>query len=395
MSHDVPDRRERAAWLRLAFTPGLGPVAAGRLLSVFGLPEHVFDASESALREWVPAAVARALKAGERVDDARAQAVQRGLQWLDACDHHHLLTLADADYPVRLLDLHDPPALLFLAGRRDALSRPMIAIIGARHGTAFGCARAQAFAQTLGEAGWTIVSGLALGIDGAAHQGALDAPAATVALMGTGPDRIYPASHRRLAAQIVEHGALVTELAPGEPPLQHHFPRRNRLIAALASGVLVIEAARQSGSLITARVAADLGREVFAIPGSIDSPLARGCHELIRQGAKLVESAQDVLEELRSPAGPLAAPPAGEQAPASAVLPMAGTPGPGDPSSVALGSSESKVRQALGWDPVDLDTLAERTGMQPGALLAALAGLELDGLVDRPDSGRWRRVDRA
>lgn len=388
---------ELAAWLRLAFTRGLSLSAQRALLTRYGLPDAVFAAPYAELAAALGAPLAAALLEPPRPDTDREQAVQVSLAWAQA-PGHRLLTLACPEYPSRLLDLHDPPPLLWVDGDPAALSRPMLAVIGARHGTPAGLDRARAFAAALGEAGWTIVSGLAAGIDAAAHDGALTTAAGTVALVGTGPDLVYPARHRSLAARIRGAGALATELPPGTPPLAHHFPRRNRLIAALAHGVLVVEAARQSGSLITARQAAELGREVFAMPGSIDSPLAKGCHDLIRQGAKLVESAQDVLEELRDALRPSAGRRPG---PAKARRGQADDGGADDGRADDGGADDvppdtghrRAVLTALGWDPADLDQLAQRTGLPPAALLATLAELDLDGRVRRAGGGRWQRRD--
>ncbi len=393
---------ELAAWLRLASTPGLGPAALRQLLAWYGLPEAVFDApyAELAARLGPKAAAALLDRAGAA--DPREQRVQAGLAWA-RLPGHRLLTLADTAYPARLLDLHDPPTLLWVDGDPTALSRPMLAVIGARHGTPAGQAHAHDFSVALGDAGWTIVSGLAAGIDAAAHDGALATTAGTVALIGTGPDIVYPARHRPLAARIRAHGALATELPPGTPPLAHHFPRRNRLIAALAHGVLVVEAARQSGSLITARQAAELGREVFAMPGSIDSPLAKGCHALIRQGAKLVESAQDVLEEVRRPGSAdavRAAPAVGGACAAAARADVpadvpAGGAGPDGDDAAGAGLAgddpRRRVLAALGWDPADLDRLVERTGLPVATLLATLAGLVLDDRIQQVGADRWQR----
>jgi len=289
-------------------------------------------------------------------------------QWLQGGPERSVLALGDTAYPPRLLQTADPPLLLYVQGRVALLAQPAVAIVGSRHPTAQGVDNARAFGRALGELGYVVVSGLALGIDGAAHEGALDAPAGTVAVVGTGPDRVYPAKHRDLARRIAENGVLVSEYAPGMPALAENFPQRNRIIAGLSLGTLVVEAALPSGSLITARLASEAGREVYAIPGSIHSPQSKGCHWLIKQGAKLVESAQDIVEELRA-----------QQLPAQASLPLA-DPAPADP-----------LLDALGNDPVTLDALMARTGASAAELTVRLLELELDGSVARLPGGLYQQ----
>ncbi len=288
---------ELYAWVRLTLEPGVGPVTARHLLVAFGLPQDIFGASPAALMKVVPQKLALQL-AGGVADEIDAQ-IRRTLDWL-ARPGHHILTLADELYPAALLDTVDPPSLLYVDGDPQALSQPAIAIVGSRSATPGGTDNAFAFSRYLADTGWCIVSGLAQGIDAAAHEGALASQGTTptLAIMGTGINKVYPASHKALAYRIRERGALVSELPLDTPAVMHQFPRRNRIVAGLARGVLVVEAAIRSGSLITARLAAESGREVFAIPGSIHSPLSRGCHALIRQGAKLVETADDIQEEL-------------------------------------------------------------------------------------------------
>jgi DNA processing protein len=285
-----------------------------------------------------------------------------------------LLTLADPEYPQALLTTADPPVVLFAVGRLELLNRPAVAIVGSRNATQQGVANAEGFAAAFARAGVTVVSGLALGIDAAAHRGALaaDSDASTIAVVGTGLDVIYPSSHRALTHEIRARGVVVSELPLRTPAIAHNFPRRNRLIAGLARGVLVVEAALRSGSLITARLAAEAGREVFAIPGSIHSPLARGCHRLIRDGAKLVESAQDVLEELGVRGAQAAAAPAQS---------------PREPDG-----AEGALLALMGHDPVDLDTLAQRSGRTPGELSAALLELELAQHIERLPGNRYQRL---
>lgn len=373
---------ERRAWLRLALTPGLGAEATRRLLGRFGLPTALFSgaASHAALVETVGRAGADALSGPPEPE--LAGALQRTEDWIAGAPRRSLVTLADPDYPRSLLQLADAPALLYAEGDRGLLQRPALAIVGSRHATRQGEQNARAFALELGRAGWCIVSGLAAGIDAAAHRGALAAGSGTVALLGTGPDTVYPAANRPLAASIAQEGLLLTEYAVGTAPLARNFPRRNRLIAALARGVLVVEAALRSGSLITARLAAEMGRDVFAIPGSIHAPLARGCHRLIRDGAALVESAQDVLDQL----GPATAASAGR-----AAQPPRDEPGRGAP--VPLPAGAAPLLAALGHDPADIDTLVLRTGMDAGMVCAGLLELELARRVERLAGNRYQRIE--
>lgn len=286
------------AWLRLMQTPGVGDITARKLLTSFGLPEHIFDVSYSALIKVVPDNVARALTVP--LTAQQEQSLEEALLWHQT-PGNHIMTLADAAYPQRLLEIADPPCLLYAKGHIELLQKPAFAIVGSRHATAEGLQNATQFAAVLSQAGLTIVSGLAQGIDGAAHLGALQGQGSTIAVMGTGANLVYPAVHHALAHQIAERGCLVTEYPLGVSAQAGNFPRRNRLISGLSQGVLVAEAAVASGTLITARMALEQSRDVFAIPGSIHSPLSKGCHRLIKQGAKLVESAQDILEELHIP----------------------------------------------------------------------------------------------
>ncbi len=358
----MPADAEFAAWLRLLETPGLGRDGARRLLAAFGSPQAVFDARPAAWRELVGPALATALASEP---PAYAERLAAARQWLDGGANRGVVTLGDADYPPLLLQTADPPLLLYVQGRAALLAAPSLAVVGSRNPTAQGADNARAFARQLGLDGLAVVSGLALGIDGAAHEGALTAPAGTVAVVGTGLDRVYPARHRDLAHRIGATGALVSEYAPGTPALPPNFPQRNRIIAGLSLGTLVVEAALRSGSLITARLAAEAGREVFAVPGSIHSPQSKGCHALIKQGAKLVESAADIVEELRGhrPAGPM--------------------PGPAPAPHPLL--------DALGDDPVTLDALLARTGLPTPELSAQLLELELDGRVARLPGGLYQR----
>ena len=358
---------EFAAWLRLLETPGVGRGTARRLLAACGSPEAVFSSPQAVLRELVGPHLAKAL---DTLPPDYAERLQAARDWLAGGADRQLLTLGEAAFPPALLQTADPPLLLYVQGDAGWLARPSVAVVGSRRPTPQGTENARSFAAALGTQGWVVVSGLALGVDGAAHEGALDAGAATVAVVGTGLDRVYPARHRKLAHRIAAQGVLVSEFAPGTPPLPENFPMRNRIIAGLSQGTLVVEAALQSGSLITARLASECGREVFAIPGSIHSPQSQGCHLLIKQGAKLVETAQDVTEELRGGPG------------TQATLALdAGAPEPADP-----------LLEALGHEPVTLDALMARTGWSAPELSVRLMTLELEGQVARLPGGLYQRL---
>jgi DNA processing protein len=351
---------EIEAWLRLGLTPGLGPVAFRKLLAEFGSPEAAVAASGAALARLVGQATSSAIRS-----DAQDSAVAESLRWLERSGNR-LLTLADAAYPRRLLEIADPPPLLFATGKLSLLEHDALAVVGSRNATPQGAANADAFARELANAGFTIVSGLALGIDAAAHRGGLSGSGSSIAVVGTGLDIVYPARNRDLAREIAERGLLLSEFALGTSPLAANFPRRNRLISGLSRGVLVVEAALKSGSLITARYALEQGREVFAVPGSIHSTLSKGCHLLIRQGAKLVESAQDILEELGGKAISAAAP--------------------------AQPARNSELLIAMGYDPVDLDTICARSGLTADSASAMLLTLELEGIISRLPGGKFQRI---
>ena len=386
------DHDELGAWLRLTLTPGIGNGAARRLLARFGLPQAIFQQTEAALQLCVPAAQAKALR---EIPQGWEALWQTTAQWLaNAAPQgpaRAIVSLGDLRYPQALLDTEDPPLLLYLMGPASLLqhqpfpSDRCLAVVGSRNPTAQGAENARLFARALCGAGLTIVSGLALGVDAAAHEGALEAAtsagtmAATIAVVGTGLDRVYPRKNLDLAHRIAAHGLIVSEYPLGTPPLPANFPKRNRIISGLSQGTLVVEAALASGSLITARMAAEQGREVFAIPGSIHAPQSRGCHALIRQGAKLVESAQDVLEELKIPATTVPG------------LPHEGVNAPG---AAASDETEDPVLAALGYDPMGLDALIARTGMDASTLQVALLELELDGRIARLPGGLFQRVGR-
>jgi len=363
----MPDR-ELEAWLRLTLTPGLGGQGLRKLLGAFGLPSQVLAAGRTALAREAGDALAGRILAAEG-----AAAVAAALAWA-AAPGHSILTLADAAYPQQLLEIPDPPALLYVIGEPALLARRGLAIVGSRNATAQGVANAERFARAFSDAGLTIASGLALGIDAAAHRGALGGAGSTVAVLGCGVDVVYPQRNAELYRAIAGRGALVAEMPLGAPPAAANFPRRNRLISGLARGVLVIEAALQSGSLITARLAAEQGRDVFALPGSIHSPLAKGCHLLIKQGAKLVESAQDVLDEFATVAG--------DGARASAPAPTAS----------AAAEKEHVLLAHLGYDPCNVDTLCQRSGLTPETVSAMLVALELDGRVAALPGGQFQRI---
>eukprot|EP01030_Chromulinospumella_sphaerica_P000651 gene651-643_t len=386
------DHDELGAWLRLTLTPGIGNGAARRLLARFGLPQSIFQQTEAALQLCVPAAQAEALR---EIPQGWEALWQTTAQWLaNAAPQgpaRAIVSLGDLRYPQALLDTEDPPLLLYLMGPAVLLehqpfpSDRCLAVVGSRNPTAQGAENARLFARALCGAGLTIVSGLALGVDAAAHEGALEAAtsagsiAATIAVVGTGLDRVYPRKNLDLAHRIAAHGLIVSEYPLGTPPLPGNFPKRNRIISGLSQGTLVVEAALASGSLITARMAAEQGREVFAIPGSIHAPQSRGCHALIRQGAKLVESAQDVLEELKIPATTVPG------------LPHEGVNAPG---AAASDETEDPLLAALGYDPMGLDALIARTGMDASTLQVALLELELDGRIARLPGGLFQRVGR-
>ena len=365
---------ELRAWLALIRAPGIGPATGARLLQRFGSPQALFDAGPA---QWVAAGLERRLHGGLlEPDHARLDA---DLAWFAATPQRHLLTREDARYPAALREIAQAPLALFCQGDPDLLALPQLAIVGARSASAQGRENARAFAEELARRGLVVTSGLALGIDGAAHQGALDAGGYTIAICATGLDRVYPARHRALAHRITEQGLLVSEFPPDTPALAEHFPRRNRIISGLALGVLVVEAARESGSLITARLAAEQGREVFAIPGSIHNPMTRGCHALIRQGAKLVEQADDILEEL---------------APRIGAALRDAQPRPGSPTAAAVDPLQQRVLEALGDARLGFDDLMQRTALEAEPFHAALLALELRGEVEAT-AGRYTRVHRA
>lgn len=384
------DTEDLCAWLRLTHTDGVGPETARRLLACFGSAPAVFGQTESALRHVASERQAAALMQSPPDLSARLAQTQH---WLDRSATHHVWVLGDPGYPRALLDLPDPPLMLYAQGSGAASlgpsadTKPGLAIVGSRNPTHQGEQTARQMAHALACAGLCVVSGLALGIDGAAHQGALDAHTIvdgglTIAVVGTGLDRVYPRQHQALAQRIAQRGVLLSECPLGTPPLAANFPRRNRLIAALGLGTLVVEAALHSGSLITAQLALDLGREVLAVPGSIHAPQSRGCHALIRQGAKLVETAHDVLEELHLP----------HRAHGSINASLATSSAQTLPLSLAVNGETSSVLTHMGFDPVGLDALQARTGLDTPVLQTELLTLELGGHIGRLPGGLFQRL---
>lgn len=368
---------EQYAWIRLALEPNLSPSLARLLLATFGLPHQIYDQSISSLSRYIPTPLAVQLHTS--ATDSLEQQIQLTLSWAQQTNHH-LLCLADERYPSTLLTLHDPPLVLYAKGQLNQLQQPALAIVGSRSSTASGNENAYHFSRYLAEQGWCIVSGLATGIDAAAHQGALAAqrPNSTIAVIGTGIDLVYPARNRDLAHQIAADGLILSEFPLGAKALPFHFIQRNRLVAALSQGVLVVEAALKSGSLTTARYASEMGRDVFAIPGSIHSPLHKGCHQLIRQGAKLVEMAEHILEEL-----PLASQP---QIVHSATRPP-------KRHSAQLTSEQEHVLQAMGYDPVSANQIQYRSSLSTAQVGTALVQLELADLIHQQLDGLYIRKE--
>ncbi|MES2403423.1 MAG: DNA-processing protein DprA [Pseudomonadota bacterium] len=374
----MTDDDELLAWLTLLRAPGLGGAGLRALLQRAGSARAICrDARKLRAAGLEPAAL-------EWIVHPETARLDADLAWL-AQPGHRLLHCDEVDFPPQLETIPQPPAALFAAGDPAVLLAPQIAIVGARSATAQGLANARDFARTLSRAGLTVTSGMADGIDGAAHTAALDAGGQTVAVVGTGPDVVYPRKHRDLAARIVQQGAIVSEFPPGTEARPDHFPRRNRLIAGLSLGTLVVEAGLQSGSLITARLAAEAGREVFALPGSIHNPLAKGCHRLIRDGARLVETAAEVIEALA---------PAAQAQGAGLRARLEADGEEADPGSDARTQDPDYVKllTTLGDVPASLDELADRTGLTPAALSSMLLLLELEGVVAPSVNGRWQRI---
>jgi DNA processing protein len=403
----ISTRESLKAWLRLSLTPGVGNITARALLQGFGLPETIFKRSASELQALVSSAISHQLC---QVPEGLEETLDITWEWLQKPAPHHassaihkrLLTLADTDYPSSLMLTPDPPCLLYVIGQTQHLhllspaafkAPSAVAVVGSRNPTPQGRLNAHDFASSLAQAGLTVVSGLALGVDTEAHRGALHGgslanPLRTVAVVGTGLDRVYPQQNHALALSIAAQGLLISEYPLNTPPINSNFPKRNRLIAGLSQGCLVVEAATRSGSLITAKQALDMGKEVFAIPGSIHTTVAKGCHDLIKQGAKLVDCAQDILEELKD------LPILVEKSAATEISESASD---SDVEAALLAADDQtrKVLDHLGHDPVGLDELQMRSGLPTAQLQAELFQLELNGALGRLPGGLYQKLKRA
>lgn len=356
-----------ALWVSLNQTVGLGNAAICQLLTKFGSPEAIYSAKSHQLREVVDELAAQKILNGVNIE-----AIRPTLDWLKR-DNTHVITLADSTYPQALLEVNNPPVLLYAIGNIHRLNQPCIAMVGSRSSTPQGEKNAEDFAESLCNHGLCVVSGMALGIDGAAHRGALKSNGATIAVVGTGLDIVYPSRHRDLAHKITERGLIVSEFTLGTPSKAQNFPRRNRIISGISLGCLVVEANVDSGSLITARLAIEQGREVFAIPGSIHSPVAKGCHQLIKQGAKLVETTADILEELKN------------MLPNISPLGLMG--------DIAVDSSKpNAVLDGMGFDPLDFETILTVSGLTTEALSAMLMVMELEGKITTLSGGKYQRL---
>jgi DNA processing protein len=367
MLETVPKSDETALWVMLNQIEGLGNVSLYQLLAKFGSPDNIFSASINQLREVVSESIAGKINLG-----IQAEVVQPVLDWLKK-DNAHIVTLADNDYPQQLLQTNNPPALLYAIGDIHWLNHPSIAMVGSRNATPQGEKNAESFAESLCNQGLCVVSGMALGIDGAAHRGALKSNGATIAVVGTGLDIVYPAKHRELAHQIAMRGLIISEFPLGTPSKAQNFPRRNRIISGLSLGCLVVEANINSGSMITARLATEQGREVFAIPGSIHSPVSKGCHLLIKQGAKLVESSEDILDELKNLLP--------DHSPFGSIAQKGHTP-----------LEASSVLGCMGFDAINFESILESSGLTTEALSSMLTLLELEGKISKLAGGNYQRL---
>lgn len=366
-SIDDNHHSDLAQWITLNQIHGLGNAGICQLLAKFGSPDAIFSASISQLRELVDIEIAQTIHKGLDMD-----VIAPTLDWLKK-DHTHLITLADDTYPKQLLEISNPPAILYAIGHLHWLNHPSIAMVGSRSATPQGEKNAEDFAASLCNHGLCVVSGMALGIDGAAHRGALKANGATIAVVGTGLDIVYPAKHRDLAHQIAQRGLIISEFPLGTPSKAQNFPRRNRVISGLSLGCLVVEANIDSGSLITARLATEQGREVFAIPGSIHSPVSKGCHLLIKQGAKLIENTQDILEELKNML-PTDSP--------SGLMSDLGT----------IATKPNAVLDYMGFDPINFETLQTLSGLTTEILSSMLMVLELENKITALVGGKYQRL---
>ncbi|OED45226.1 DNA protecting protein DprA [Endozoicomonas sp. (ex Bugula neritina AB1)] len=357
-------------WLLLSLMPGLGPIKTQRLLECFGTPERVVLAPQQELRRVLSGKVADTI--GSRTTQQKInRQLQLTKQWLDSSEAHHIITPDSHLYPELLKALPDAPVILYVIGNPSLLSEPQIAVVGSRRPTPSGCRVAKEFSEQLAHSGLVITSGMAMGIDGAAHQGALSSYGGTIAVLGTGVDQIYPVRHKNIYSLIASNGALVSEFPLGTTPFAGNFPKRNRIISGLSLGVLVVEAALESGSLISARMAAEQGREVFAVPGSVINPLSKGCHKLIRDGAVLVESADDILMEL--------APQLQQQIKVS--VPFSAI------QSKEIDPLRLKVIESMGYDVISIDLLSEICGIPCHELSALLTEMELDGVIEATPGG--------
>ena len=363
---------EPHAWLSLDLIQGLGGEKFRSLLIQFGSPAAILGSAAGPLSQYVGPKVADSIAAG--ADPDRLQAA---LAWLEH-ENNHLLTLADEDYPKVLLEISDPPPILYMKGRRELLGRTGIAVVGSRNATPVGLQNAEGFSRALSQAGLTIISGMALGIDAAAHRGGLDGGASSIAVIGTGLDLVYPARNKALAHELAQNGLILSEFSLGTPALASNFPRRNRIISGLSRGVLVVEAALASGSLITARQAGEQGREVFAIPGTVHSPFSKGCHQLIKQGAKLVDDAIDILVELQWRTTAVSA--------TSRLDINTSTDDPGNENDA------DPILTAMGYDPVSIDALLERVTLPADQIIARMTELEIDGVIAPLPGGRYQRL---
>jgi DNA processing protein len=371
MGGSQQDLTEKLLWISLSSIPGIGTQTFCQLLKAFGTPEQIYSASLKQLRQVVNESIVHAITQG-----ANSELNASTLQWLNQ-DNNHLITLADEEYPKALLEIADPPPFLYAKGNLALLNQPSIAIVGSRNATVQGEKNAQAFAAELCSYNLCVVSGLALGIDAAAHRGALSAQGATIAVVGTGLDIVYPAKHRALAHEIAQHGLIISEFNLGVPSIPQNFPKRNRIISGLSLGCLVVEANLQSGSQITARLATEQGREVFAIPGSIHSPMSKGCHQLIKQGAKLVDAVQDIVEELHL-----------HTAGTSHLVHTLKT----DDALFNENSSAHLILSKLGYDPMRLENLVSSTGLTVSEVSSMLMVLELEGKVASLTGGHFQKI---
>lgn len=365
-----PQSLDPASWLALDLIHGLGADSTRKLLREFASPTAVLTQSHAELSRVVGSKIAASITKG-----ADSERLALSMKWLEQ-DSNHIVTLADDDYPKSLFEINDPPPLLYLKGQRTLLGHASIAVVGSRNATPGGVQNAEAFSRVLSDAGLTIVSGLALGIDAAAHRGGLAGASSTIAVIGTGLDLVYPARNKALAHEISQHGLIISEFSLGTPAIASNFPRRNRIISGLSRGVLVVEAALASGSLITARQAGEQGREVFAIPGSIHSPFSKGVHQLIKQGAKLVDEANDILVELQW----------------TKLLQNARTPSNSAENESPENEKDDPILTAMGFDAVSIDELATRTDTATHLLIAKLTELELDGDIAQIAGGKYQRL---